>query len=843
MNAMLALLTLGGAMIGLVISRLFAYLERVTLALVLGVFGLLGVVLAMVWNAAAHLGRWIGLTAARKRLISRPLLRLFQKVLPPISQTEQEALDAGNVWWDGELFSGKPRWDRLLSFAAPKLSEDERAFLDGPVERLCELLDDWEITHIQGDLPPPVWDFLKSQGFFAMIIPKRYGGLEFSSFAHSEVLLKIATRSSTAAAIVGVPNSLGPAELLLHYGTDEQRDYYLPRLADGREIPCFALTSPAAGSDATSIEDTGIICRRWFDGKEVLGIRLNWDKRYITLAPIATLLGLAFKLYDPDHLISEKEEYGISCALVPTHLPGISIGRRHFPINIPFQNGPTQGKDVFVPLDYLIGGLDMAGQGWRMLVENLSVGRSITLPTNATGGSKLAVYATGAYCQVRKQFHLPIGQFEGVEEALASMGGRLYAMDAVRQFTLSALDAGERPAVPAAIVKYHVTEMARQVANDAMDIHGGKGIMLGPSNYLARGYESAPIAITVEGANILTRSLMIFGQGAIRAHPYVLKEMQAAQNPDFHEGVKQFDHVFFAHIGYTLGNAARAFVHGLTDGRYARVPEQAGPMRRWYAVLSRYSAAFALLSDTAMLTLGGKLKRKERLSARLGDLLSDLYIASAVLKRYHDQGAHDADRPLAEWVLTYITYHLEERIHEILLNLPNRKLAALLRFLVLPRGRRAEQPGDKAGHEVARLLQTPNAARDRLIAGVYRGSESEHDVIALLGQALPMAEWATGVERKLVKEKEAGAFSIAPGSGAAELVKAAVDANVISEDEGEKMQHYLNLVSRIVAVDDFESDMLGVHPPSDNETRRSEGIRAQRAAQVSKEAGAESQAS
>jgi acyl-CoA dehydrogenase len=455
----------------------------------------------------------------RLEYVTAQMLEIYRKLLPSMSDTEREALEAGTVWWDGQLFSGAPDWSELLDTPEPKLSDEEQAFLDGPVEELCGMLDEWHITHERGDLPPEVWDFLKANGFFAMIIPKSFGGLEFSALAHSEVLVKVASRSPTACSTIAVPNSLGPAELLLHYGTDEQKQRYLPGLADGSEIPCFALTSPRAGSDAAAIPDVGVVCKGMWEGEEVIGLRLTWDKRYITLAPIATVLGLAFKMLDPDHLLGDTEDLGITCALIPTDIPGVETGRRHFPLNIPFQNGPTRGEDVFVPLDAIIGGVEMAGQGWRMLVELLSVGRCITLPSNATGGAKAGAFASGAYTRIRKQFNLPVAEFEGVQEALARIGGFTYIMDASRKLTAGAVDQGHRPSVPSAILKYHCTEMGRMVANDTMDVHGGKAICLGPRNYVARGYQSVPIAITVEGANILTRSLIIFGQGAIRCHP------------------------------------------------------------------------------------------------------------------------------------------------------------------------------------------------------------------------------------------------------------------------------------------------------------------------------------
>jgi len=614
----------------------------------------------------------------RKALITRPFMKTYLKLLPRMSQTEKEALEAGTVWWDGELFSGAPRWEKLLAGRPPQLSAAEQEFLDGPCEELCRMLDEWHITHELADLPPQVWEFLKSRGFFAMIIPKRYGGLEFSAYAHSCVLAKIASRSATASSTVAVPNSLGPAELLNHYGTEEQKDYYLPRLARGEEVPCFALTGPRAGSDAAAIPDTGIVTRGTWQGREVLGLRLNFSKRYITLAPVATVIGLAFRMFDPERLLGGKTDLGITCALIPRNTPGVSIGRRHFPLNIPFQNGPLQGRDVFVPLDCIIGGPAMAGSGWRMLVEQLSVGRCISLPSNTTGGAKAGVWATGAYARIRSQFNQPIARFEGVEALIARMVALTYTMDAARSVTAAAIDGGEKPSVPSAMLKYHVTEMGRQVANDAMDVHGGKGIMLGPRNYLGRGYQIVPVAITVEGANLLTRNLIIFGQGALRCHPFVLREMNAARNPDRGAGVDEFDSALFAHVGFTISNAVRSFIMALTHARFTRAPVQ-GATARYYQHVVRFSASFAFAVDVAMLALGGYLKKKEGLSARLGDVLSAMYLASMVLKHHENQGRQLEDLPIVEWACRNLLYQAQEQLHGFLRNFPNRSLAALMR--------------------------------------------------------------------------------------------------------------------------------------------------------------------
>src|SRR5574340_585978 len=512
-----------------------------------------------------------GIPVVRRTLVSGTVLKIFRKILPQISATEQEAIDAGTVWWDGELFSGRPDWDKLLAFPKCGLSTAEQAFLDNEVEQLCAMLDDWDITHKRADLPPEVWQFMKIKGFFGMIIPKRYGGLEFSAQAHSAVIGKLSSRSGTAAVTVMVPNSLGPAELLLHYGTNEQKEQYLHRLARGLEVPCFALTGPLAGSDAGAIPDYGVVCHGEFAGQQnVLGVRLTWEKRYITLAPVATLLGLAFKLYDPDHLLGGESDCGITLALIPAGTPGVQIGRRHFPLNSAFLNGPTQGRDVFIPMNYIIGGTSRVGQGWRMLMECLAAGRSISLPASSTGGMKLAARTSGAYSRVRKQFKVPIGKFEGVEEPLARIGAHTYMIDAASRFTALAVDLGQKPSVISAVIKYHSTERCRIVINDAMDVHGGKAICLGPDNYLGRFYQQMPVAITVEGANILTRTLMIFGQGAIRSHPYVLKEIAATQDHDHKRALRQFDEALFGHISFALSNTARSFIYGQTGGQRPR---------------------------------------------------------------------------------------------------------------------------------------------------------------------------------------------------------------------------------------------------------------------------------
>jgi len=740
----------------------------------------------------------------RREKITAPLLKIYRSILPTLSDTEREALEAGTVWWDGELFSGCPDWSKLTSMPAPKFSEEEQDFLDGPTEELCRMLDDWEVTHELGDLPKEAWAFIKEHRFFAMIIPKQYGGLEFSSLAVAAVLGKLASRCTVASSTIGVPNSLGPTELLLHYGTEEQKNRFLPGLARGDEIPCFALTAPRAGSDASAIPDTGIVCKGTFDGQEIIGIRLNWDKRYITLAPIATVLGLAFKLYDPDHLMGDKDEYGITAALIPTNIKGIKIGRRHFPLNNPFQNGPTQGKNVFVPLDYIIGGPERAGQGWKMLVELLAAGRAIVLPTNAAGGGQAATYASGAYTRIRKQFNLPVCRFEGVAEALARMAGYTYIINAGVTVTATAIGRGEQPAVASAILKYHCTELGRRISNDAMDVHGGKGIMLGPNNYLGRTYQALPIAITVEGANILTRSLIIFGQGAIRCHPFVLKEMEAARDTDYEQSLRDFDRYLFGHIGYAISNAARSFFLALTHARLSTVPVF-GPIARYYQHINRYSAAFALAADVSLLTLGGELKRKESLSGRLGDLFSSMYLASMVLKHYENQGRREEDLPLVEWSCRTLLYQAQEQLHGFLRNFPHRWVAVGLRLLIFPRGRMYSAPSDELGQRIVELITHPTETRERLCAGIYKTREPGNP-LGLLQAALEAAVEAAPLEDKLRAADRAGVLTVEDPLA---KIDAAVEIGVLTATEARQLRNLDKQIMKLIDVDDFDSSELG----------------------------------
>jgi acyl-CoA dehydrogenase len=748
----------------------------------------------------------LGVPFLRRALVSYPVLLLFRRILPKLSSTEQEALDAGTVWWDGELFNGMPDWNKLIHLPKPLLSEDEEFFLEREVEQLCAMVDDWDVTHVRQDLSPEAWQFLKDKGFFGMIIPKEYGGLGFSALAHSAVVTKLSSRSATLTVTAMVPNSLGPAELLLHYGTQAQKDHYLPRLAKGLEIPCFALTGPFAGSDAGSIPDYGIVCQGEYKGQRVLGIRLNWEKRYITLAPVATLLGLAFKLYDPDRLAGGETDRGITLALIPTDLPGVVIGRRHFPLNSAFLNGPTQGKDVFIPMDFIIGGIARIGEGWRMLMECLSAGRGISLPSSATGAGKLAVRASGAYARVRKQFKLPIGKFEGVEEPLARIGGHLYVIDAARLMTTVGIDLGEKPSVISAIVKYHCTERGRIIANDAMDVHGGKGICLGPSNYLGRGYQQVPIGITVEGANILTRSMIIFGQGAIRSHPYVIREIRAAHDDgNKARALKEFDDAFFGHVGFAASNAVRAFVFGLLNARGIPVPPVAN--ERYYQRLTRYATAFALLADSSLMFLGGSLKRRERISARLGDILSQLYLCSATLKRFEDDGRPDADRPLFQWAMDDAIWRIEDAFDGVLRNFPNRTAALALRVLIFPRGRKARPPSDRLEHAITTLLMTPGETRDRLTAGMYL-PENRDDPVGALESALYSTLECEPLQRKVEEaRKERGAARVR-GMTELERIADARAKGVLRPEEAALLERDYELRRKVVMVDDFAPDEL-----------------------------------
>ncbi|MBT8065582.1 MAG: acyl-CoA dehydrogenase [Gammaproteobacteria bacterium] len=797
----------------LVLTVLLLAYNRVPLLISMAIM----VVLTVVWTELRHLfyvPSWFrfsngivgvtligfSITPLRRLLISDRLYGVFRKALPRVSETEQEALDAGTVWWEAEIFSGRPRWKNLLKYPAPGLSEREQAFLEGPVEELCRMADDWEICDTHRRLPDRIWEYIREHRLFGMIIPEEYGGLGFSAQANSAVVMKLASRNLTTAITVMVPNSLGPGELLLHYGTEEQKNHYLPRLARGEEVPCFALTSPSAGSDAASMTDVGIVCKGRHNGKKVLGLRLTWNKRYITLAPVATLLGLAFKARDPDGLLGDKVELGITCALIPTDTPGIEIGKRHMPVGAVFMNGPTRGQDVFIPLDWVIGGPDQIGRGWRMLMQSLAAGRAISLPALGVSGGKMSALMSGAYARIRKQFNIPIGQFEGVQEPLARIGGRTYRMDAARRLTLVALDEGERPGVLSAILKYQLSEGNRHCINDAMDIHGGKGIITGPSNYLAHGYQALPISITVEGANILTRSLIIFGQGAIRAHPWLLKEMDAARNPR-PEARKAFDKALFSHVGHILSNLVRSLLLGLTGSLATRAPLK-GPTARYFRQLTRLSAAFSFTADLVLVILGGSFKFREKLSGRLADALIHLYMSSAVLKRYEDDGRPEEDLPFVTWALDDSLYIIQESLKGVLSNFPVPGVGRFARWMIFPLGAPYSQPSDRTGKRIAQLLLTENESRDRLVEGVYLSDQEDASgrVHAAFHLVLTADQAENAIRNALNEPVTFENYET--------LVQKAVESGVITEEQATTVRLAQEAARAVIEVDAFSREEI-----------------------------------
>ncbi|MFF7706846.1 acyl-CoA dehydrogenase [Pseudomonas sp. NPDC007930] len=756
------------------------------------------------WVLWALVAAFVWLPQVRQVLFTRRLFAWFRKTLPPMSSTEREAIDAGTVWWDGELFSGRPDWHTLLNYPKAQLTAEEQAFIDGPTDELCALLTDWQVGQAM-DLPAEAWAHIKAHGFFALIIPKQYGGKGFSAYAHSQVAMKLATRCGDLASTVMVPNSLGPAELLLHYGTDEQRDYYLPRLAQGQEIPCFALTGPMAGSDAGAMPDVGIVCKGQWHGEEVLGLRLTWEKRYITLGPVATLLGLAFKAYDPDHLLGEHTDLGISLALIPTDTPGVNIGRRHLPLGAAFMNGPNSGTDVFVPLTQLIGGQSMLGKGWMMLMNCLSVGRSISLPAVGTGMAKYTSLVTGQYARIREQFNVPLAAFEGIQESMGRIAGNAWLMDGARILTANAVDLGEKPSVLSAILKYHLTERGRECIAHAMDVHGGKGIIMGPNNYLARNWLGAPIFITVEGANILSRNLMIFGQGAIRCHPFVLREMAMAQEPDPRRALEGFDALLLEHLGFAFGNACSTLVLNLGLGVFERQPGD-HLSQTYFRALNRQAAAFALVADLTMMLLGGGLKRRERLSARLGDVLSHLYLSSAALKRYHDLNAPEHLRPLVRWALEESLGKAEEALNKLIDNFPNRVLGALLRVLVFPFGRRHRGTSDALDAQAAQVIGQPQGdpTLEALLEGCYRPHAAD-DAVGALQVACDLLDAAAPLQRKLHSALKSGQLRPLPGENP---IDAAVDAGVLQAAEGLQLRQAEAARRKVIDVDDFAKEEL-----------------------------------
>lgn len=771
----------------------------------LGVLGLIGVVFdavtvgILLWLGVAVIAA-CGLPALRRRWLTPRLFAAFDKAAPKVSETERTALEAGSVAWDGELFSGRPQWQRLLDFRNAGLSEEERAFVDHQCSVAAGMCNAWEIARERADLPPELWEYLKREGFFGMIIPKRYGGLEFSAKAQSAVLQKLAV-NETLMVTVGVPNSLGPGELLLKYGTEEQKNHYLPRLADGREIPCFGLTGPRAGSDATSLPDVGIVCRGQHNGQELLGLKLTFEKRWITLAPIATVVGLAFRMFDPDGLLGDTSDLGITCALIPRDTPGMDIGRRHHPIGSPFMNGPIRGKDVFIPLEWIIGGPDMAGQGWRMLVECLSVGRCITLPSGASGIGRYAVGWAGGFTRIRRQFNLPVADMEGVQEPLARIAAHAYIAQAAVMQTANTIDHGVKPAVPSAILKSQLTEFQRSMLADAMDVHGGRTVTLGPRNYLGIAYSANPVSITVEGANIMTRNLMIFGQGAIRCHPYVLDELAAKDDND----LAAFDKAIFGHAGMVFGNAARAFTQGLGIGK-SKVPfdEVAAPYAQ---EVSRLASAFGLCADAAMASLGSGLKKREMLSARLGDVLSNLYLASMLIKQWHESESVEHEAALMHYSCRTLLYRAEQAFTELFDNLPNRALAMTLSAVALPLGRRWHKPQDRFTRDIARAISTDSALRHKLTADTWNTQEAgqRDNPLARYNALLADSERAEPLYRRIAKAYSQGELP-AEALHPEQRVEAAWEAGLIEEDDAIFMRRFEREVLDMLSVDDFAFD-------------------------------------
>lgn len=787
--------------------RLSLFIWAPIFAVILAVLTFLGnisnIILIPLWLLLGLSIIFFGVRVIRRNFIAKPMLNFVRKSLPPMSVTERIALEAGDVWWEGELFCGQPNWKKLHAFHKPTLTAAEQSFIDNQVETLCAMLDDWKIVREEYDLPPAIWDYIKNEKFWGMVIKPEYGGLGFSAHAHSTIITKIATRSCTAAITVMVPNSLGPGELIYLYGTDEQKQYYLPRLAEGKEIPCFALTGVEIGSDASGMPDKGIVCKGQYNGNEITGIKLSWDKRYITLAPISTILGLAFKLYDPDHLLGETTDIGITLALIPTSHPGVITGERHIPMNMAFMNGPTQGKDVFIPLDWIIGGAKMVGQGWRMLMECLSIGRGISLPALATASSKLSYCMTGAYAHIRKQFKVPIGDFEGVAEAMARIAGYTYLLEATRVFTTTAVDQKIKPAIASAIAKYHMTELGRKVVDNAMDIHAGRGVQLGPRNYLANVFQANPLSITVEGANILTRCLIIFGQGAIRCHPYLLLEMTAAADKDAKAGLNQFDKLLKSHIGYTTSNILRALIYGLTGGLFISIPLKNHPLKKYYRQLTRMSTSLAVLADIAMLRLGGQLKRKETLSARLGDVLSQLYLASAALKYFEDQDRPVGDLPYLRWILQNCLYQIQNAIEDLLLNFPFRFSAFLLRQLIFPFGRAYHQPKDKIGQQLVKQMMTPNEIRSRLMQYCFIGKNAD-DPTGRMEIALQKLMGVMDYDKRIQASIRLG--KIEAFDNYDEQINAALKAGLLAEPEAQLLREYNQIRIETIKVDSFKPE-------------------------------------
>ena len=762
----------------------------------------------LLWSIYAAVIIPLNIKIIRRNIFSRFVYQAMKKIMPTISQTEQEALDAGDVWWEAELFSGDPDFNLIKQLPKPTLTDEEQAFIDGPVEEFCGMLDDWQITHVDYDLSAEAWQFAKDNGFFSLIIPKQYGGLDYSAYCHSQVVMKIGSRSGSAGVDIMVPNSLGPGKLLMTYGTEEQKDYYLPRLAKGIDIPCFGLTGPDAGSDAGAMPDTGVICYGSYEGKDnVLGVRLNWEKRYITLAPIATLLGIAFKLFDPEHLLSEVEDRGITLALIKRETEGVEIGKRHFPASHAFMNGPIRGTDVFIPLESIIGGVDYVGKGWAMLMECLGDGRAISLPALGTAAGKMGCKYTGAYARIREQFHTPIGYFEGVEEALTQIVGQAYIMDASRSLVAVALDSGVVPSVISAVVKQQVMERMRNVINHAMDIHGGHGICMGPRNHLCRAYQLTPVGITVEGANILTRTMIIFGQGAMRSHPFLLKEVKAVHNEDQNKGVKDFDDALFAHFGFIISNVVRNLWFGFTYAKFIRTPGDSDT-KRYYQQLVKMSSAFALISDVCVAVLGGSLKRREKISGRLADALSNLYVMTAVLKHYENQGSHKEDLVLLKWACEDSLFNVQSALKGIMKNLPVPFIGRLCNFIIFPLTKPYQQASDQLGHKVARKILQPDDSLDRLTHGIYC-SDDKDDSTGRIEHAFKLVLDTSDIQHRLRDAYKEGRVS----SRERDAYLEAKEKNIITENEYTLLTAADEAIQNAIKVDEFSFSGWEIETP------------------------------
>ena len=765
-----------------------------------GVFG------AIAWLLVAVLAV-LCVPAIRRRALVKPLFGKIKGILPRVSATEQAALNAGTIGFDAELFSGQPDWDKLRAVPPITLTEEEKAFLNGPTNELCRLVNDWTIRHNDKEIPEAVWDFAKKHGFLGMLISKEHGGLGFSAQAQSLILGRIASRSPDVCTIVMVPNSLGPGELIEKYGTPEQQEHYLPRLAKGLEVPCFSLTGPTSGSDAATMRDVGYVTRGKHEGRDVVGIRVSWEKRYITLGPQASLVGLAFRLIDPENILGRGEEIGITVALIPADHPGVSIGRRHLPSGSAFPNGPNWGDNVFIPIDWVIGGEKMVGQGWRMLMECLAAGRAISLPSSSAAGAKSLLRNTSAYARIRKQFDFPIGKMEGLEEPLARMVENAYVIEAARGVTASMVSRGEKPSVISAIMKYQTTERLRRSLNDAMDLHGGKAVCDGPSNYVQSAYQAMPVGITVEGANILTRSLITFAQGALRSHPYLYKEIQACQDVDEERGLAAFDKAFSGHVAFALSNVFGAFFHNVTFGYFGHVPEKAYGTAEWYRQLWRSSRNFALVADLTVAVLGGGLKTRQKITGRLADALSELYMLSCVLKRYEDDGKPANDRHIVAFAAQNALFRFQEALRGAIDNFPVAPVRWLMRMAVFPFGTHYKPAPDWLGHKCVELVLTPGEVRDRLTRFIYV-SQNPNDPTGLLEVTFAKVVAAEVAEKKLDRAVRSGQVRRVHGT---DWIGDAAKLGVVTEEEAALLREVETLTARVIAVDHFDPAEVRPH--------------------------------